>query len=124
MRIDKWLVFARFFKTRTKVTKAIEKKMIFLNGSVLKKQSQLLKLEDDILIKNSNEIVRIIVKQFAEKRDAYSKAKLLYEKKSSIVTELVKIKSNVNEGFQNFSRPNKKERRALTQLKNTENFIK
>ncbi len=124
MRIDKWLVFARFFKTRTKVTKAIEKKMIFLNGSVLKKQSQLLKLEDDILIKNSNEIVRIIVKQFAEKRDAYNKAKFLYEKKSSIVTELVKIKSNVNEGFQNFSRPNKKERRALTQLKNTENFIK
>ena len=124
MRIDKWLVFARFFKTRTRVTKAIEKKMIFLNGSVLKKQSQLLKLEDDILIKNSNEIVRIIVKQFAEKRDAYSKAKFLYEKKSSIVTELVKIKSNVNEGFQNFSRPNKKERRALTQLKNTENFIK
>lgn len=124
MRIDKWLVFARFFKTRTKVTKAIEKKMIFLNGSVLKKQSQLLKLEDDILIKNSNEIVRIIVKQFAEKRDAYSKAKFLYEKKSSIVTELVKIKSNVNEGFQNFSRPNKKERRALTQLKNNENFIK
>ena len=124
MRIDKWLVFARFFKTRTKVTKAIEKKMIFLNGSVLKKQSQLLKLEDDILIKNSNEIVRIIVKQFAEKRDAYSKAKFLYEKKSSIVTELVKIKSNVNDGFQNFSRPNKKERRALTQLKNTENFIK
>ena len=124
MRIDKWLVFARFFKTRTKVTKAIEKKMIFLNGSVLKKQSQLLKLEDDILIKNSNEIIRIIVKQFAEKRDAYSKAKFLYEKKSSIVKELVKIKSNVNEGFQNFSRPNKKERRALTQLKNTENFIK
>ena len=124
MRIDKLLVFARFLKTRTKVTKAIEKKMIFLNGSVLKKQSQLLKLEDDILIKNSNEIVRIIVKQFAEKRDAYSKAKFLYEKKSSIVTELVKIKSNVNEGFQNFSRPNKKERRALTQLKNTENFIK
>ena len=124
MRIDKWLVFARFFKTRTKVTKAIEKKMIFLNGSLLKKQSQLLKLEDDILIKNSNEIVRIIVKQFADKRDAYSKAKFLYEKKSSIVTELVKIKSNVNEGFQNFSRPNKKERRALTQLKNTENFIK
>ena len=124
MRIDKWLVFARFFKTRTKVTKAIEKKMIFLNGSVLKKQSQLLKLEDDILIKNSNEIIRIIVKQFAEKRDAYSKAKFLYEKKNSTVTELVKIKSNVNEGFQNFSRPNKKERRALTQLKNTENFIK
>ena len=124
MRIDKWLVFARFFKTRTKVTKAIEKKKIFLNGSVLKKQSQLLKLEDDILIKNSNEIIRIIVKQFAEKRDAYSKAKFLYEKKNSIVKELVKIKSNVNEGFQNFSRPNKKERRALTQLKNTENFIK
>ena len=68
MRIDKWLVFARFFKTRTKVIKAIEKKLIFLNGSVLKKQSQSIKLEDDILIKNSKEIIRIIVKSFAEKR--------------------------------------------------------
>ena len=117
MRIDKWLVFARFFKTRTKVTKAIEKKMIFLNGSVLKKQSQLLKLEDDILIKNSNEIVRIIVKQFAEKRDAYSKAKFLYEKKSSIVTELVKIKSNVNEGFKIFLALTKKKEEHLPNLK-------
>ena len=124
MRIDKWLVFARFFKTRTKVLKAIEKKLIFLNGLVIKKQSQLLKLEDDILIKNSHEIIRIKVKSFAEKREGYEKAKFLYEKKSSIVKEMVKIKSNVNEGFQNFSRPNKKERRALTQLKNTENFIK
>ena len=59
MRIDKWLVFARFFKTRTKVLRAIEKKLIFLNGLVIKKQSQLLKLEDDILIKNSHEIIRI-----------------------------------------------------------------
>ena len=91
--------------------------MIFLNGSVLKKQSQLLKLEDDILIKNSNEIVRIIVKQFAEKRDAYSKAKFLYEKKSSIVTEFVKIKSNVNEGFKIFLALTKKEIEHLPNLK-------
>ena len=62
MRIDKWLVFARFFKTRTKVLRAIEKKLIFLNGLVIKKQSQLLKLEDDILIKNSHEIIRINTK--------------------------------------------------------------
>ena len=76
MRIDKWLVFARFFKTRTKVLRAIEKKLIFLNGLVIKKQSQLLKLEDDILIKNSHEIIRIKVKSFAEKREGYEKAKL------------------------------------------------
>ena len=67
MRIDKWLVFARFFKTRTKVLKAIEKKLIFLNGLVIKKQSQLLKLEDDILIKNYHEIIRIKVHETKNK---------------------------------------------------------
>ena len=121
MRIDKWLVFARFFKTRTKVLRAIEKKLIFLNGLVIKKQSQLLKLEDDILIKNSHEIIRIKVKSFAEKREGYEKAKFLYEKKCSIVTDLVK---NNIDTLKNSSRPNKKDRRALSKLKNFGNLIK
>ena len=113
MRIDKWLVFARFFKTRTKVLRAIEKKLIFLNGLVIKKQSQLLKLEDDILIKNSHEIIRIKVKGFAVKREGYEKAKFLYEKKSSVITDLVKNKNNVTDAFKNSSRPNKKDRSCL-----------
>tara|TARA_B100000214_G_C23905506_1_gene598650 strand:- start:622 stop:996 length:375 start_codon:yes stop_codon:yes gene_type:complete len=124
LRIDKWLVFARFFKTRTKVLRAIEKKLIFLNGLVIKKQSQLLKLEDDILIKNSHEIIRIKVKSFAEKREGYEKAKFLYEKKSSIITDLVKNKINITDTLKNSSRPNKKDRRALSKLKNFGNLIK
>ena len=123
MRVDKWLVFARFFKTRNKVIKAIEKKLIFLNGIILKKQSQTLKLEDDILIKNPNEVIRFTVKNFAEKREGYEKAKFLYEKKSSIINDLVKNNKNEIETLKNSSRPNKKDRRALTQLKNSGNFI-
>ena len=123
MRVDKWLVFARFFKTRNKVIKAIEKKLIFLNGTILKKQSQSLKLEDDILIKNSNEMIRFTVKSFAEKREGYEKAKFLYEKKSSVINDLVKNNKNEIETLKNSSRPNKKDRRALTQLKNSGNFI-
>ncbi|MFL2803067.1 MAG: S4 domain-containing protein [Paracoccaceae bacterium] len=123
MRVDKWLVFARFFKTRNKVIKAIEKKLIFLNGTILKKQSQSLKLEDDILIKNSNEMIRFTVKSFAEKREGYEKAKFLYEKKSSVINDLVKKNKNEIETLKNSSRPNKKDRRALTQLKNSGNII-
>ena len=98
--------------------------MIFLNGLVIKKQSQLLKLEDDILIKNSHEIIRIKVISFAEKREGYEKAKFLYEKKSCVITDLVKNKNNVIDAFKNSSRPNKKDRRALSKLKNFGNFIK
>ena len=123
MRVDKWLVFARFFKTRNKVIKAIEKKLIFLNGTILKKQSQSLKLEDDILIKNPNVIIRFTVKSFAEKREGYEKAKFLYEKKSSVINDLVKNNKYEIETLKNSSRPNKKDRRALTQLKNSGNFI-
>ena len=124
MRIDKWLVFARFFKTRTKVLQAIEKRFIYLNGSAIKKQSQILKLEDDILIKNPYEIIRITVKSFAEKREGYEQAKFLYEKKSSIITDLVKNKNNVIDTFKNSSQTNKKDRRALSKLKNFGNLIK
>ncbi|MFL2812646.1 MAG: S4 domain-containing protein [Paracoccaceae bacterium] len=123
MRIDKWLVFARFFKTRTKVLQAIEKRFIYLNGSAIKKQSQILKLEDDILIKNPYEIIRITVKSFAEKREGYEKAKFLYEKNSSKITDLIKNKKNVIDTFKNSSRPNKKDRRALSKLKNFGNLI-
>ena len=123
MRVDKWLVFARFFKTRTKVIKAIEKKLIFLNGTILKKQSQSLKLEDDILIKNPNEMIRFTVKSFAEKREGYEKAKFLYEKRSSVINDLVKNNKTEVKTLKNSSRPNKKDRRALTQLKNSGNFI-
>ena len=124
MRIDKWLVFARFFKTRTKVLQAVEKKLIFLNGSVIKKQSQNLKLEDDILIKNSYEIIRITVKRFAEKREGYEKAKNLYEKKNSIIKDLKKNKNNVIDTFNKSFRLNKKNRRALSKFKNFGNLIK
>ncbi len=123
MRIDKWLVFARFFKTRTKVFKAIEKKLIFLNGSVIKKRSQSLNLEDDILIKNSYKLIRVTVKSFAEKREGYEKAKFLYEMKSNIIADLIKNKNNEIDTFKNSSRPNKKDRRALSKLKNFGNFI-
>ena len=123
MRIDKWLVFARFFKTRTKVLQAIEKRFIYLNGSAIKKQSQILKLEDDILIKNPYEIIRIKVKSFAEKREGYEKAKFLYEKNSSKITDLIKNKNNVIDTVKNSSRPNKKDRRALSKLKNFGNLI-
>ncbi len=124
MRIDKWLFVARFFKTRAKVVKAIEKKLIFLNGSVLKKQSQVLKSGDDILVKNSNENIRIIVKNFSEKRNGYEKAKVLYEIKNNTVNNFIQENSKQIKVFHNSFRPNKKDRRALSKLKNFSNYLK
>ena len=68
-------------------------------------------------------MIRFTVKNFAEKREGYEKAKFLYEKKSRIINDLVKNNRNEIETLKNSSRPNKKDRRALTQLKNSGNFI-
>ena len=61
MRIDKWLFFARIFKTRNRAIKAIEKNYIFLNGDVVKKQAQIVKIGDRIIIKSSKELLQIII---------------------------------------------------------------
>ena len=68
-------------------------------------------------------MIRFTVKSFAEKREGYEKAKFLYEKKSSVINDLVKKNKNEIETLKNSSRPNKKDRRALTQLKNSGNII-
>ena len=50
--------------------------------------------------------------------------KFLYEKNSSIISDLIKNKNNITDTFKNSSRPNKKDRRALSKFKNFGNLIK
>ena len=129
MRIDRWLFFARIFKTRSKAVRAVEKGLIYLNGNQIKKQSQLIKIGDGVIVKRSNKILQIRVAKFAIKRESYDLAKHMYE--DTIEEILYGTNNGANNGKardvleENSSpRPDKKGRRALIELKKASNFFK
>ena len=125
MRIDRWLFFARIFKTRSKAVRAVEKGLIYLNGNQIKKQSQLIKIGDGVIVKRSNKILQIRVAKFGIKRESYDLAKHMYE------DTIEEILYGTNDGkardvleADSSSRPDKKGRRALIELKKASNFFK
>ena len=123
LRIDKWLYFARIYRARNRAVKAIEKGLVFLNGSEVKKTSQMVKIGDGIIIKELNKIVQIKVVNFGAKRESYDIAKQMYENKiDKILAGAINGEKQVFSGSEYGSRPDKKERRALIKLKNTSNF--
>ena len=124
MRIDKWLFFSRLFKTRSKVVKAIDKSKIFLNGSLVRKQSQIIKIGDGIIIKRSNDILRFKVINFGTKRENYDLAKNMYENKiEELQVGISKTKAEYCIESEYSFRPDKKERRALIKLKKISSFL-
>ena len=123
MRIDRWLFFARIFKTRSKAVRAVEKGLVYLNGNQIKKQSQLIKIGDGVIVKRSNKILQIRVAKFGIKRESYDLAKHMYE------DTIEEILSGTNNGKERgvletdpSLRPDKKGRRALIKLKKASNF--
>ena len=124
MRIDKWLFFARFFKTRNRVIKAIEKNYIFLNGELVKKQAQIVKIGDTIIIKGSKQLLQIKVCNFAVKRQSYEIAKEMYKTTAlDILKAADRDKEKLPSDFHNNARPDKKSRRLLIELKKGPNFF-
>ena len=124
MRIDKWLFFARFFKTRNRVIKAIEKNYIFLNGELVKKQAQIVKIGDTIIIKSSKQLLQIKVCNFAVKRQSYEIAKEMYKTTAlDILKAADRDKEKLPSDFHNNARPDKKSRRLLIELKKKPNFF-
>ena len=124
MRIDKWLFFARFFKTRNRVIKAIEKNYIFLNGDLVKKQAQTVKIGDTIIIKSSKHLLQIKVCNFAVNRESYEIAKEMYKTTAlDILKAADRDKEKLPSDFHNNARPDKKSRRLLIELKKRPNFF-
>lgn len=125
MRIDRWLFFARIFKTRSKAVRAVEKGLIYLNGNQIKKQSQLIKIGDGVIVKRSNKILQIRVAKFGIKRESYDLAKHMYE---DTIGEILHGTNNGKDRevleTDSSLRPDKKGRRALITLKKASNFFK
>ena len=121
MRIDKWLFFARIFKTRNRAVRNIEKGLVFLNGKRVAKQSQVIKIGDSIIVKGSKEILELTVMDFGIRRESYDIARHMYD---NTVKEILETDSRGLSESKQSVRPDKKERRALIKLKRASNSLK
>jgi ribosome-associated heat shock protein Hsp15 len=122
VRLDKWLWAARFFKTRAQAKSEIEGGHVHLNGA-RGKASKDLRLGDTLEIRHGLNKITINVTSLTERRgNAKTAASLFKETESSIHEREIGVARRKMEraGLKVPStRPTKKDRRALRELKET-----
>jgi ribosome-associated heat shock protein Hsp15 len=117
VRIDKWLWAARFFKTRSLATDAVDNGRVRLDGERIK-PARAVKIDDKLLIDNGAEVWEVIVVAISDQRGPAPVARLLYEETSASVSK----RENDQEARKLYrepgttikGRPTKRDRRALS----------
>ncbi len=118
VRVDKWLWAARFFKTRTLATAAVDGGKVRLNECRIK-PAHMVKIGDTLDIDNGATQWQVVVKGLSDVRAAASIAQTLYEE----TTSSIERRQHENEQRRYFSepgatlkgRPTKRDRRRIEQ---------
>ena len=79
LRLDKWLWFARFCKTRSLAQKLIERGQATLNGTVVQKASAVVQPGDRLAITIGRLKRTVVVVDVAERRGSAEEARTLFE---------------------------------------------
>lgn len=118
IRADKWLWYARFFKTRTLASKVCASGKLRLSGSLVAKAHQKVKVGDVLTFPQGRHIRVIKVVALGSRRGPAPEAQGLYEdlKPPTAETRLPRD-TQVAPRDVGSGRPTKKDRRALGRLK-------
>lgn len=116
VRIDKWLWAARFFKTRSLATDAVDGGKVRLNGERVK-PARSVKPGDTLDIDNGSTEWEVVVQDLADKRGSASVAQTLYTETEKSIAERQR-KAEQRKLFREPSesikgRPTKRDRRLL-----------
>jgi len=122
VRLDKWLWAARFYKTRSLAKTAVEGGKVHLNGARTKPAKEV--TPGDRLTVTRGEVEQIVmVVNVAERRGSATIAATLYEETPESIDTRERIRAERRMRAAGLtvpkSRPNKKQRRALRDLKTT-----
>jgi ribosome-associated heat shock protein Hsp15 len=116
VRIDKWLWAARFFKTRSLATDAVDGGKVRLNGDRVK-PARGVKVGDTLVIDNGSTEWEVLVQDLSDKRGSAAIAQTLY---SEIGQSIVKRQQQAEQrkffrepGAALKGRPTKRDRRQL-----------
>ncbi len=117
VRIDKWLWAARFFKTRSLATDAVDTGRVRMGGERIK-PARAVKIDDKLIIDNGAELWEVRVLGISDVRGAAPVARLLYEETAASVAkrdaEHEARKLYREPGTTIKGRPTKRDRRALS----------
>jgi ribosome-associated heat shock protein Hsp15 len=78
LRIDKWLWFARFFKSRALAQSVIASGEVVLNGQPVTKAAQGVKVGDDVAFPTGPRRRRVVVVALGDRRGPAPEAQELY----------------------------------------------
>ena len=121
LRLDKWLWYARFFKTRTAATKLIQSGKLRINGDVISKPHRAASRGMVLTFPQANGIRVIKIAQLGQRRGPASEAMTLYEDLAPKISEIKKDELQKEPSFEKRAagtgRPTKKQRRETEKLK-------
>ena len=117
IRLDTWLWYARFYKSRSLSSKAIVSGKLRVNSNKIIKPASKVKINDVLTINHIN-IVRIIqVQSLGSRRGPASEAQKLYKDLSVEITDASKTKRVSEKSKKDTNkRPTKKDRRILDKI--------
>ena len=117
IRLDTWLWYARFYKSRSLSSKAILSGKLRLNSNKIIKPASKVKINDVLTINHINMVRIIQVQSLGSRRGPASEAQKLYKDLSGETIDGCKIKSVSEKSKKDTNkRPTKKDRRILDKI--------
>lgn len=117
VRLDKWLWAARFFKTRSLATEAVNGGKVELNG-LRPKPSKEIKVGDRLRIRLGPFVHEIVVRALSDRRGPASVAAQLFEESAESVAARERLREQHRLApavqYDEGGRPTKKDRRQLS----------
>ena len=127
LRIDRWLWFARFFKSRSAASQVCNRRRIRSNGKIVSKASHLVKADDILTFPQSRIIRTVRIVALGSRRGPADEAQLLYEDMTppaESTTAAAKarrqrglLETKPAQRLPGSGRPTKSQRRALDRLR-------
>ena len=117
VRLDKWLWAARFFKTRSAATEAVDGGKVDVNGESVK-PSKHVKPGDTVRVRIAPFEHVVVVRELGERRGSAAVAQGLYEETPASIARREKLREQLRMApaafvFDDGGRPTKKDRREL-----------
>ena len=117
IRLDTWLWYARFYKSRSLSSKAILSGKLRLNSNKIIKPASKIKINDVLTINHVNAVRIIQIQSIGSRRGPASEAQALYNDLSPDVTAASKSKDVSEKSKKDTNkRPTKKDRRILDKI--------
>ena len=117
IRLDIWLWYARFYKSRSLSSKAILSGKLRVNSIKIIKPASKVKINDVLTINHINTVRIIQIQSIGARRGPASEAQALYNDLSADATAAFKIKDVSEKSKKDTNkRPTKKDRRILDKI--------